>query len=301
MAASSLIKLDARARSLPDPVLLAAGLAAVAGLATFKATVGRSVPIADFFLVPVAAVAWFARRRVGAYAAAVITAAITIAVSLHISAAHVEAIVTAGAARLVLYLVAVAVLRAMRALQEEHEHEAASDDLTGLANARAFRAVAQAEIRRAQRYGGELSLAYLDIDDFKAINDRVGHPEGDRVLLKVAHLMRHLVRRVDCIARLGGDEFAVLMPQTGAGEARALVDRLRGELGRLHTADGHRILCSVGLVTFTESPARPQDLIEAGDRLMYRAKRNGRDRVEQRLVEMRQEVGAPRLAGRRQA
>ena len=93
--------------------------------------------------------------------------------------------------------------------------------------------------------------------------------------------MRCVVRSVDTVARLGGDEFAILMPETRAAEARVLMERLEGELSRLVTTTGQPVTCSIGLVTFLRPPESLQELIAAGDELMYRAKRNGKARVEQ--------------------
>ena len=93
--------------------------------------------------------------------------------------------------------------------------------------------------------------------------------------------MRRLVRSVDTVARLGGDEFAILMPETRLTEARTLMDRLREEFAALMTSAGQPLSCSIGLVTFLRPPASLQQLISAGDDLMYTAKRNGKDRIEQ--------------------
>jgi diguanylate cyclase (GGDEF)-like protein len=274
-------KLDARTRRLPDPVLLTIAVVSVAGLAAFKLTVGRDVPIVDFYLIPVATVGWYASSRASRYATAVFAATVSVAVAVAASNAPVGTTVAAGAARMVLYLLVLAFLGAMRAMQLERDREARTDHVTGAANARSFRALAAVEVERARRYGHELSLAYLDIDDFKVINDGLGHTEGDRVLLMVSHVMRSVVRVADTVARLGGDEFVVLLPETGAAEARALVDRLTAELARLRTKDGRSVPCSIGLVTFDCAPVSPRALVDTADGLMYVAKKKGKNRVEQ--------------------
>jgi diguanylate cyclase (GGDEF)-like protein len=245
-------KLDTYLRRLPDLVLTAIGLLIVAGLAALKLTVGQSVPMVSVVLAEIAP-----------------------------TPAPVGAATVAGVVRLALYLVVLALVAAMRRSQLEHEREARTDALTAALNARAFHDLALAEVERSQRYGHEVSLAFLDIDDFKIINDSLGHGEGDHVLAQVSHVLRSVVRSVDTVARLGGDEFAVLMPETRRLEARVVVDRIRQDLARLHTSAGGPVPCSIGLVTFDRPPASLQELIDAGDDLMYRAKRNGKDRVEQ--------------------
>ena len=101
------------------------------------------------------------------------------------------------------------------------------------------------------------------------------------MLLEVSHMMRSVVRSTDTVARIGGDEFAILMPEIGASPARAVIERVRGELARLRTADGEPVLCSIGLVTFDRPPTSLKELVAAGDELLYRAKEGGKDRIEQ--------------------
>ena len=279
---SRFASLDARLSRLPDAALLAVGLALITGLALLRVAAAEGVPLVDFFLIPVAGVGWFSRRRWCGYAAAVGAALASVLMAIAgPSSAPVGSALASGAARLVLYIIVLGLLGAMRRMELQHETDARTDPVTGTANARAFRTLALSEIERSRRYQHELSLAYLDIDDLKAINDRLGHVEGDHVLVQVSHLMRCVARSVDTIARLGGDEFAILMPETRGTEARVLMERLEGELSRLVTRTGEPVTCSIGLVTFVRPPASLQELITAGDDLMYRAKRNGKDRIEQ--------------------
>jgi diguanylate cyclase (GGDEF)-like protein len=282
---SSLItRLDAQVRRLPDWLLLTIAMAIVAALAIFKLTAGRGVPIVDFFLIPVASVGWFAGSRACGYAAALVTAVVSVVVAIDATHAPVGATIASGVARLILYLIVLAFLGAMRSMQVERDREARTDHLTGACNARSFRALALVEVERARRYRHELSLAYVDVDDFKSINNGLGHTEGDHVLLQMSHVMRSLVRRIDTVARLGGDEFVVLLPETSASQARVVVDRLRAELARLRTRVGGPVPCSIGLVTFVEAPGSLQELVDAADGLMYTAKKKGKDRVEQAVL-----------------
>jgi len=277
---STFARLDARLRRLPDVVILLIGLAMVAAIAVLKVT-GHGVPVIDFLLIPVAGVGWLASSPRFAYVAAVVAAGASVAIGVVGQEQPMAgAAVASGAARLVLYFVVLALLGAMRRMQCQLDAEARTDQQTGAANARAFNGLAQAEIGRSRRYQHELSLAYLDLDDFKALNDRLGHLEGDRVLAQVGHVMRSMVRSEDTVARLGGDEFAILMPETRAADARAVVNRVRREMARVRTADGRPVPCSVGVVTFARAPVSLDELVGAGDHLMYRAKEHGKDRVE---------------------
>jgi diguanylate cyclase (GGDEF)-like protein len=269
-------------RLVPDLLQVVLGLAIIAGLTAFKLTAGHSVTLIDFLFIPVVGVGWFARARWCGYFTATVAATSSAAVAmLAETQASFGAAALSAIARLTLYLVVLQLLGMMRQERAAHQHAAATDSLTGVSNASAFAALAGAEIERSQRYVHELSLAFLDVDDFKQINDRLGHIEGDHVLRQISHMLLAVVRSVDSVGRVGGDEFTVLMPETNAASAKVVVERLRAQLGRVKTADGMPISCSIGLVTFARPPASIKELMAAGDELMYRAKQGGKDCIEQ--------------------
>lgn len=281
---SLFIRLDARLRALPDLAILAIGVAILASIVILKLTAGRSVPIVDFFLIPIAGVGWLSRSRWYGYGLALVTALSSVPLAVQTQGTPLGAAMGAGAARFILYLIVLGVLGAMRRMQGEHEAEARTDHQTAAANTRGFKAAAEAEMERSRRYGSPLSLLYLDIDGFKGINDRLGHVAGDHVLLHVSHVLRSAVRSIDTVGRLGGDEFAVLAPQTDLHAAAAMAARLRDYLVRVRTDDGLPISCSIGAATFVTPPGTVEELLAAGDGLMYRAKGLGKDRVERALL-----------------
>ena len=208
--------LDACLRRLPDLALVALAVAMIAGLTVLKLRAGQSVYLIDFLFIPVVGVGWFARRRWLGYLVAAIAASDTVVVAMIPEPkASLGAALASGLARFVLYMVVLGALGMMRRERTDHQRAASVDSLTGTANPRAFEAAVRREIERAQRYGGRISLACLDVDDFKAINDGLGHAAGDRVLAQVGHVLRSSVRGVDTVARTGGDEFAILLPETG--------------------------------------------------------------------------------------
>ncbi len=169
-------------------------------------------------------------------------------------------------------------------LEAELRHQADHDNLTGLANRRAFSTALAHELARERRYGGEFSLLMVDLDGFKEINDSAGHAAGDLMLQGVANTIADRVRDTDIVARLGGDEFAVLLPGTPREGAEVLaidlVQALR-EL-RIETAEGREVAstASIGLACSGELPEeRDEDVVmAAADLAMYDAKRTGRDR-----------------------
>ena len=270
------------ARRLPDLVQLSLGLAFIAALTVFKLTLGSGFMMIDFFILPVVGVGWFARSARYGYILAATAAVDSAVLAMHAETqSSWQAASLAGVARFALYFIILGLLGMMRRERASHQYAATTDRKTGAMSAHAFNERAQAEVEHAQRHGSELSLAYIDVDGFKEINDLLGHREGDRLLLEISHVMRSAVRASDTVGRVGGDEFAVLMPETNAGAARVVTERLRGELARVRTRQGMPAPCSIGLVTFDRPPASLGTLMDAGDELMYRAKRAGKDRIEQ--------------------
>lgn len=144
------------------------------------------------------------------------------------------------------------------------------DPLTGVYNRRYFREVYAAEIQRAKRTGEPLSIAMLDLDGFKLLNDTLGHLAGDAVLVSFAEVLRSSMRSVDILARYGGDEFVILMPSTSAEHARKGTARLEANLATWrppHTPVGLKV--SIGLATQDEAG----EALEEADRLMYESKK----------------------------
>lgn len=160
---------------------------------------------------------------------------------------------------------------------------AVTDALTGLSNRRALVQRLEAALAERARNRQPVSLALMDIDHFKRINDQDGHPEGDRVLEELGRRLPALVRGGDTVARIGGEEFGVLMPDTDAGGAYALCERIRTNLAShsvLLPNDVPRLTVSIGVTTTrTDEPARFDALYTRADKALYKAKREGRNRV----------------------
>ena len=176
--------------------------------------------------------------------------------------------------------VAMAGLQRLRHIQQQLSQLATNDPLTGLVNARAFAARLTQELERNRRYPRPLALMYLDLDDFKVINDSHGHQTGDAVLRLVADAMRSSVRQADIVGRLGGDEFAVLMPETDAPLADAAAKRLAAGLRTVFKGTP-TVTASIGVVSCVAAEANTDELLRRADQAMYEAKRAGKDRVVQ--------------------
>lgn len=167
-------------------------------------------------------------------------------------------------------------------LERELAHQAFHDSLTGLSNQALFRDRVAHATARADRDGSMLAVLYLDLDDFKRVNDSLGHPAGDRLLVEVADRLRRCVREVDTAARLGGDEFAVLVEDLDRpDEAIALAERLVQQLRRPLRLWGREIVTGVSLgVAFNHHGAGADQLLRNADLAMYAAKRRGKGTFE---------------------
>ena len=183
-----------------------------------------------------------------------------------------------AAQQLGVFLLLAVVLDAFKKRLTSEQQAARTDPLTSLSNRRAFVEAAWLELERGRRHGRPLSLLYIDCDDFKLVNDRLGHVAGDAVLSAVGATLRQAVRGLDTVARLGGDEFGVLLPEVDRAGAVALADRLRVQLRETLSGRGDAVTFSIGVATFLRPPASVDEIILRADELMYQAKRSGKDR-----------------------
>lgn len=162
------------------------------------------------------------------------------------------------------------------------EHAANRDFLTGAWSRRAFFAVAEVELKRAQRSQRDVSLLLFDVDHFKAINDSLGHAAGDRVLVDAVARAEAVIRNVDYLGRIGGEEFAVLLPETGIDDALAVAERLRAGL-QVRADEGLEFTVSIGVAVLRNGESLA-DILQRADAALYRAKLGGRNRVERELA-----------------
>jgi two-component system cell cycle response regulator len=161
---------------------------------------------------------------------------------------------------------------------------ATSDGLTGLFNHSYFKSFLALEVKRSLRQGHPTALAMLDIDDFKACNDSLGHLAGDLILGEVGLLLRQSVREIDLAARYGGEEFVLVLPYTEAGGAKVVAERLRFRIEAHPFLQGSapaaaRVTVSIGVAVCPADASSAEELIQRSDQMLYRAKREGKNRV----------------------
>lgn len=233
------------------------------------------------YIIPVLLVTWTEGLAWGILFAAVTTGfRETIAwVQMPADTPMVWRVIT-GTAYLAVLGLAMAGLQTLRRREAQMARLVIQDPLTNVLNARAFAERLGQELDRNRRYPRPLSLMYMDLDDFKIINDTHGHQTGDAVLRLVADATRSSVRQADVVGRLGGDEFAVLMPETDAQLADAAAKRLIASLRHVFKGTPN-VTASIGVVSCTATDASTDDLLRRADQAMYDAKKSGKDRVVQ--------------------
>ena len=254
------------------------GLVIVIGAADYLS--GPEISSAVFYVLPTAAAAWW-QRRWNAYLVALAGALAWYAAdqwdgSLY---SHPAIGYWNGFSRFLLFVIVLELLQLLRRLLDNERQRANTDPLTGLLNRRAFELQAEREIARAQRFRHPFAAMFIDLDNFKQINDALGHEAGDAVLVRVAQTLRTSLRHADTCARLGGDEFAVLLVEISPSEAGRVADDLRRRLLDAMEAVGRAVTFSIGVAVFAQPPSDAAAMLAAADRLMYRAKAAGKNAI----------------------
>jgi diguanylate cyclase (GGDEF)-like protein len=264
-------------------LILAMGLLEIA-ITVADLWVGREFSLSHIYLIPVALGSWYIGGKSGlglaVFSVVAWFAVVAVEDTLHTAAA----VYWDTATRLIVYLAVAELVSHVRAALTREEGFARTDSLTGAANNRTFRYRAEFELHRARRTGRPLSLAYIDLDDFKAVNDRFGHLAGDEVLRVVVRTMQQNTRTIDLVARMGGDEFALLLPETDDTGLQVGLEKLQAAiLAEMATHDWPADT-SIGSATFHVLPDDVDEMITHADTMLYRAKELGKHRIEHTTV-----------------
>jgi diguanylate cyclase (GGDEF)-like protein len=245
---------------------------------------GSELAFSIFYLLPIYLAAWFVGRKLGIVVATASALGWFAADFSTVHYSHPLLPVWNAAVRLWFFIIIVYILMSLHAALKREEEMARQDFLTGAANSRAFYEQVAAEIERARRYSRPLTLVYMDVDNFKTVNDEFGHDAGDELLRAIAETLRRKTRTSDTVARLGGDEFAVLLPETDYEAARAVLEKARERLLAEAANRNLPISFSFGAVTCVVAPSNANEIIKAADRLMYEGKQSGKNALNHVLL-----------------
>ncbi|MGH8501255.1 MAG: GGDEF domain-containing protein [Gammaproteobacteria bacterium] len=295
---------DAWLRGRPLATLVSTSvLVCLTGL--FDYLTGHELSSAIFYLIPIFIAAWYGGIAISLLvcvlaAGIVLTMDVLGGQTYGLPAIHVwNAVVRLGIFAFVAYL------SARLARYVEHETRLArTEPLTGLMNRRAFDEAANRFLDLALSRGHHTTVVYIDVDDFKRVNDRSGHSAGDRLLATIAAALRQGVRSSDLVGRRGGDEFVLLLPDTGYEGAQACIATLKARLTQIRASDAWPVRFSMGVATFLRPPLNVDVAIKVADELMYKAKAGGKDDIVHEIISMTGDVtlqttGAGPHTGRR--
>ncbi|NTW98664.1 MAG: diguanylate cyclase [Geobacteraceae bacterium] len=245
---------------------------------------GPEYTLVPLYLVPVILTAWFLGRKVGYFLSFASALAWLLAEmgGRHHSQSEF-ALYWNDLMELTLFLLTALIVSALKGVLERENRVARTDHLTNLPNRRHYYELVTAEMRRNHRYDQPYTVAYLDIDNFKTVNDTMGHAEGDKLLRQVAFIIAAAIRETDTAARLGGDEFALLLPETAGESALTVAAKVRQQL-KTNVENRWPVTFSMGLVTYLKSPETIDEVIGRADRLMYEVKEESKDALRREVV-----------------
>ena len=242
--------------------------------------IGPELSFSVFYIGPIVLAGWYGGRWVGGLLV-IASAGIWLCADLAAGSVYSHWMIPVWntLVRIAFFIIILWLLLVVREKLALEESLADTDPLTGLANRRFFMEQLERECSRAQRYPEPFTIAYFDLDNFKYVNDTLGHDAGDELLTVVSSTLSSSVRTVDFSARLGGDEFAVLFPILEEDKALAVLEKLQTELLAAMTEKQWPVTFSIGAITFTRITESSRDMVKKVDDLMYEVKKSGKNNI----------------------
>ncbi len=262
-----------------DALAFLIGCASIGIIAFLDHQTGPELAFSIFYIPPIAWVAWYGGIY-SAIALSVLGGAAWLYVDyVQVPVSHDAVHIWNAGVRLITFLIVGVALARLRDAYRRLRDAAYTDSLTGAPNSRAFYTRVEMELARARRSPRTLTLVFLDLDNFKTVNDRMGHRVGDEVLLQTVRSLRSHLRAGDAFARMGGDEFAALLVHASPAELPGVLDRLHRDLVSDLSARGWPVTPSIGAVTFPAPPDNVEVMVQQADERMYQGKSMGKNRV----------------------
>jgi len=275
------MKLLAPIEKLSRPIQISLGLALIGIVGFLDSLTGYEISFSLFYVIPIGLVGWLTSRRFGIIFS-LISALVWLGADLSPDHYYSHPLIPIwnSLIRLAFFILITVLLAEVKRMMAQEKELAHTDFLTGAVNSRLFFSLAQMEIDRSVRYKNPFTLAYIDLDNFKTVNDQLGHSTGDEVLRTVVHTSKALLRRTDIMARLGGDEFAMLLPDTDQPSAEVVLQKIQQVLLEEMRRKNLPVTFSIGALTCTSPPSSTDELVQLADGLMYSVKRTGKNAIK---------------------
>lgn len=268
-----------------NALVFCGGCLTAAGIGAVHYLTGPELTLSLFYLLPIMLVTWY----VGPWAGVVMAfccAGFWLLADLAVIDAFRRPIIPIlnETFRLLVFLIIVWITAALHETLLKQKVLANIDPLTRISNRRAFFDLAERELKRARRFNYPLSILYMDLDNFKCVNDDLGHHVGDELLCQVAqHIQRH-IREIDILARLGGDEFCVLLVDSTPIVSNTVSQKLQLSISELMRKKNWPVTISIGAATFLSFPGGVSEMIAAADQLMYLAKKDRQQNIIHKII-----------------
>ena len=263
------------------PFIIAVSFALICAVGVLDFLTGYEIAFSLFYLIPVALVTWLTGRRLGIVASLVSAVVSLISdVAAGIFYSHPLIYVWNTFMEFFFFVIVAYLLIALKITLEQERELARTDYLTGAANSRVFYDLLQTEINRSQRYKNPFTIAYIDLDNFKTVNDEFGHATGDLVLSSIVNQVRKHLRKTDVVARLGGDEFALLLPETKQESVQVVLSKLQCDILAEMQQNNWPVTLSIGVLTCINTPHTAEEVVRIVDDLMYSVKRASKNAIK---------------------
>jgi len=256
--------------------LVFAGFILIGIIGSIDYLTGYEFAFSVFYVLPIFMVTWFTNQRFGlviSVASAIVWLVADVSTGQTYSSPFIP--LWNSFIRFAFFIIIAILLSSLKSSLEL----AHTDHLTSAINSRYFYEIVQMEINRFQRNQRPFTVAFIDIDNFKAVNDQFGHIIGDQVLITLVNSVSKVIRKSDFIARLGGDEFAVLFPETDQEAARIIFAKIQNSFVEAAQQKNWSITFSVGVLVCKVAPPTTDELIRKADELMYLAKSDGKNTI----------------------
>ncbi len=252
----------------------------VAALGYLDYVAGFEVSFSFFYLIPIAIATWYVSKNFG-YLAASLSIATWVLSNWVAGVSYSQQIISFwnAANRAAIFMLLIWFVDEFKRALHHERLLAQTDYLTNIPNRREFYFQANTELVCASRSKRPISVAYIDVDSLKQINDQFGHLEGDTVLQIIAQSLLSSIRKTDTVARLGGDEFAILLPNTDQNGAKYIMDRVQEKLAEQMMETKPKATVSIGVVSFDMSPASVNELMHKSDGVLYEVKARGKNSI----------------------